>query len=196
MQLTGKKILLVEDDPDLIKTLKAALEEAGTTVTVKSSVRGSQTGALDELRTKSSAYDLVILDIRLPDDDQKLSESHDLIQRYNALARELRNHIATGDVMKEDEVRDECDAVRQQYLELLDDDAALRILRELKGSGAKLLTPVLFLTSRSNPGVRDLGMEIARELCHPNGVAHLVKPILTDILLSKLASFLTPGEAG
>lgn len=58
--LSGKKILVVDDDPDIVTAITSTLEETGATISTASD--GSKAVQLAE----SELPDLVILDIMLP----------------------------------------------------------------------------------------------------------------------------------
>ena len=60
MSLEGKSILVVDDDPDIVVTMRAALEDSGATVITASD--GDQAIQMAE----KSSPDLVILDAMLP----------------------------------------------------------------------------------------------------------------------------------
>jgi CheY-like chemotaxis protein len=57
-----KRILLVDDEPDIIFTLKALLEESGLF-----QVDTFYDSVLALSRFKAAAYDLALLDIRMPE---------------------------------------------------------------------------------------------------------------------------------
>lgn len=57
-----KRILLVDDDTEMLKALAFALEKAGYHVTVQSSA----SSALDYIQTDTTQFDLVITDISMP----------------------------------------------------------------------------------------------------------------------------------
>lgn len=59
--MTGKNVLVVDDDEDILKGLKEILENEGYTVDT------AKTGQEAMEKLKSCSYDLALLDIRLPD---------------------------------------------------------------------------------------------------------------------------------
>lgn len=62
MSLSGKMIMLVEDEPDTLAVLKMVLESWRATVDAFSRPQA----ALDAFAKKPSAYDIVITDVRMP----------------------------------------------------------------------------------------------------------------------------------
>jgi CheY-like chemotaxis protein len=60
MELAGKKILLVDDEPDIAMTFKLTLESTGFTV------NAYQDPLIALSKFKPGYYDLVILDIKMP----------------------------------------------------------------------------------------------------------------------------------
>ncbi len=67
--MTQAHILLVEDDHDLGHTLKAALEVAGYTVTLVGAVEPALRLLREFSSVQAKCFDLVILDLGLPDGD-------------------------------------------------------------------------------------------------------------------------------
>lgn len=80
-----QSILVVDDDPNVVKTFKMILQGAGYTVE-------AATNALDALRKASRLhFDLVIIDMNLPD-----TLGDELAERLNAINNKLRIVMITG----------------------------------------------------------------------------------------------------
>jgi len=61
MATSGKKILIIDDDPDIVKFLSVLLEDNGyATITAANGVEGLQ-------KTRAEKPDLVLLDITMPE---------------------------------------------------------------------------------------------------------------------------------
>lgn len=67
MYITNKKILIADDDADILDALRLLLEEKGYRVSV--SLRGEY---VEELTKKGELPDLIVLDIMLGDKDGRL----------------------------------------------------------------------------------------------------------------------------
>jgi two-component system, chemotaxis family, CheB/CheR fusion protein len=74
--LTGLKILIVDDEMDILDLIKYILETAGAEVTIMSSV----TEAIAALRTSEGKYDALLADIGMPEED-----GFELIRQVRAL---------------------------------------------------------------------------------------------------------------
>jgi CheY-like chemotaxis protein len=62
MSLAGKRIMVVDDEPDIVAVIKMTLERWGARVTTFT----KPLQALEAFRKEPSAYDLLITDIRMP----------------------------------------------------------------------------------------------------------------------------------
>ena len=97
-----KRILLVDDEPDIIFTLRASLEESGLF-----QVDTFYDSVLALSRFKAGAYDLALLDIRMPELDgfelyRKLREGDNKLKVCFLTAAELGHYRKTdSDVMDE-----------------------------------------------------------------------------------------------
>src|SRR5690606_18955107 len=80
MSKKGKKILVVDDDPDILEMLKYNLKKEGYNVMVESNGRKALETA------KTFIPDLVILDIMMPDQDgvETCRQMRDIPELYNA----------------------------------------------------------------------------------------------------------------
>jgi DNA-binding response OmpR family regulator len=97
-----KRILLVDDEPDIIFTLRASLEESGLF-----QVDTFYNSVLALSRFKAGAFDLALLDIRMPEMDgfelyRKLREIDNKLKVCFLTAAELGHYRKTdSDVMNE-----------------------------------------------------------------------------------------------
>jgi DNA-binding response OmpR family regulator len=102
-----KRILLVDDEPDIIFTLKALLEESGLF-----QVDTFYDSVLALSRFKAAAYDLALLDIRMPEIDgfelyRKLREIDNRLKVCFLTAAELGHYRdIDSDIM--DELGEHC----------------------------------------------------------------------------------------
>jgi DNA-binding NtrC family response regulator len=79
------RILAVDDDENILKVVKAILQEKGY------EVETAQTGAEGIKKTKENTYDLMLIDIRLPD-----MEGTELLTRVQDTKPKIRKIIVTG----------------------------------------------------------------------------------------------------
>ena len=79
------RILVVDDDEGIRKTLSAILKEEGYTVDV------AQSGSEAIQKTKASAYNVALIDIRLPD-----MEGIELLSKIKDAVPKTRKIIVTG----------------------------------------------------------------------------------------------------
>jgi len=81
----GKKILVVDDDNAILKSLKLVLEAEGYVVAT------AETGGEAIVKSKNNYYDLALLDIRLPD-----MQGTELLTRMNLGVPRMRVIMITG----------------------------------------------------------------------------------------------------
>lgn len=85
MEREKKKILVVDDDKAILKSLKLVLEAEGYVVAT------AGTGGEAIVKSKNSYYDLALLDIRLPD-----TEGTELLTRMDLGVPRMRVVMITG----------------------------------------------------------------------------------------------------
>jgi CheY-like chemotaxis protein len=85
--MTGKSLLLVDDEPALLELLKKFLERHGHSVRACD----SPSAALQLVEASPSAFDLVVSDLTLPE-----MTGEEMIERMRASNPQLRAVIASG----------------------------------------------------------------------------------------------------
>lgn len=93
----GKNILVIEDDPDIHRFLKAKLSSTLAQVWVASTGQSAMNAA------ENNALDLIFLDLNLPDVDGRV-----LIRKLRSLPNALRAPIYVVSAIRSPEVRAEC----------------------------------------------------------------------------------------
>ncbi len=89
-ETTGKHVLIVDDQENWRVALKTLIEEAGVRVTVAPNFADAKRTLMTE------RFDLVVLDVRLVDEDEFNVEGLDLLHLIRAASSETKTVILTG----------------------------------------------------------------------------------------------------
>ncbi len=166
--LKNKKVLIVEDDILIRKKLKILLEQKGFSVTLKGCVEGKKEGALDELKQNGMEYDFIILDVRLPDTEEKFNENIKLDNDWESLQEQLM--ALEENENKEDEkingmgieLFDGIDKLNRDIHENINVDGGIKIIQQW---GIDLLNEIYEINQKTNENINiDGGIEIMEQV--------------------------------
>jgi DNA-binding response OmpR family regulator len=189
-KLIGKSFLLIEDDPLLAEAMQRFIQDHGGKVALKGSVRGPDHGALPVFRSEEFAFDLVILDVKLPDTDEKLSAANETAREFGEWHNKLRIAIDTGHEGDEVSVRERLEQLRDEYNLMLNPRAALEILKEVREDepmrSRLARRPIMLLTSLNDTDTRNRAIELCRDIgCK---CKYLIKPVDENAILAAIES--------
>ena len=171
----------MEDDPDFGPRLKQFLSELDfATVELRECVSGKERGGLSALLDADQPFDLVVVDIMLPDNEASLLNRRRLQRTYDALTADFQNlqHDPERET-HESGLRGRLEEVLKQARSTINYRGGLSMLkefqREKEKKNEKAQTPaLLFLTAIGDRSAREEAEQIAAELGAQ--FEYLVKP--------------------
>ena len=156
-RLKARRILVIEDDPDLAPRIERLFQMYGAAkVVIKRCVVGPNEGGLDALCKRGGEFDLVVVDIMLPWDEDALKRCDGLQKEWNALQKEAAELRHKKDAQRRlASLRKELQWLSEAPRKEIDDKAGVKLIKQwreaLKDSSvgdARPEPPILFLTAR------------------------------------------------
>ncbi|MBN2444866.1 MAG: hypothetical protein JXJ04_26160 [Spirochaetales bacterium] len=177
---TTTKILLVEDDTDLVKQIKEIIDTEFKDEDIEIDIFSDVESVLNKLKEADFYFQLVILDIMLPGTEKKYQEIQDLNKILLDINKQIRK---TNDRESKAELREKRQTILFDINEKINMRGGLTIAsyyKELCIENKREQAPILFFTAVKEPE----RIEEARQYC--DRFDWLGKPMLSNELLDKI----------
>jgi CheY-like chemotaxis protein len=156
-QLKDWRILVIEDDSDLAPRIEHLFVTYGAAaIVIKRCVVGPKEGGLDALRESGRKFDLVIVDIMLPREEDALQRCDDLQKKWNDLQKEAAELRHKKDSQRRlSDLRKELQWLSETIRKEIDDKAGVKMIeqwcttpQDRSVEDVIPQVPILFLTAR------------------------------------------------
>lgn len=188
-ELRGARILVVEDDENVAERLVTWFTRYGASEVV---VRYAVDAGLEELKSKGEDYDLIVVDVMLPETEKAYKEIQVYRMKLKECLKILKQEEETD--LRDKEFRESVDKAREnrQYLLrritfLIKKTGGIEMVRRwVRGSKRKSSPPIIYLTALGSSDEINHGIAAAEQ----ENVEWLIKPVTVKTLMDTAAELI------